>query len=57
LQSLAKSKLADQTYREFVYRPLQFYERSQFFIGAHDATLSVAMCVNNQDRSFFAIQR
>ena len=25
-------------------RSLQFHKRSQFFIGSHDETLSVAMC-------------
>jgi hypothetical protein len=33
-----------------VYRPSQFHERSQHFIGAHDETLSVAMRVHNPDR-------
>jgi hypothetical protein len=28
-----------------VYRPLQFHERSQQFIGTHDEALSVAMRV------------
>jgi hypothetical protein len=41
--------LGDQTHRELVYRPLQFYEGSQNFIGTHDETLSVAMRVNNPD--------
>jgi len=43
----------DQTHRKLVYRPLQFPKRSQLFIGAHDKTLSVAMRVNNPDRSPF----
>jgi hypothetical protein len=35
-----------------VYRSLQFRERSQLFILAHDKTLSVAaMRVNDPDRS------
>jgi hypothetical protein len=34
-----------------VYRPLQFQERNQDFIGSHDETLSVAMRVHNPDRS------
>jgi hypothetical protein len=32
-----------------VYRPLQFHECGQYFIGAHNETLSVAMRVNNPD--------
>jgi hypothetical protein len=40
-----------------VYRPLQFHERSQHFIGADDETLPVAMRVNNPDCAPFAIQR
>ena len=43
--------LQDQTHRELVYRPLQFHERSQHFIGAHNETLPVAMCVHNPDCS------
>jgi hypothetical protein len=39
-----------------VYRPLQFHERSQLFIGALDETLSVAMGVHNPDRSPFNIE-
>jgi hypothetical protein len=39
--------LRDQTHRELVYRPLQFHERSQHFIGTHDETLSVAMRVSD----------
>jgi hypothetical protein len=39
-----------------VYRPLQFHERSQDFIGAHDETLSVAMGVHNPDRLPFKIK-
>jgi hypothetical protein len=34
-----------------VYRPLQFRKRSQLFVGAHNETLSVSMCINNPDRS------
>jgi hypothetical protein len=34
----------------------EFQKRSQYFIGAHNETLSVAMRVNNPDRSPFAIQ-
>jgi hypothetical protein len=37
-------------HRELVYRPLQFHERSQLFVAAHDETLSVAMRVHNPDR-------
>jgi len=29
--------------------PIQFQKRSQLFIGAHDATLSVPIRVNNPD--------
>jgi hypothetical protein len=39
-----------------VYRPLQFQKRSQLFLGTHDETLSVAMRVNNPDRSPLEIQ-
>ena len=48
--------LQDQTHRELVYRPLQFQKRSQFFIGADDESLSVAMSVHYPDRSPFNIQ-
>jgi hypothetical protein len=48
---LSARPLRDQTHRELVYRPLQFKERGQDFIGAHDETLSVAMRVNNPDRA------
>jgi len=48
--------LLDQTHREFVYRGLQFHERSQQFIGADNETLSVAMRVHNPGRSPFKIQ-
>jgi hypothetical protein len=34
-----------------MYRPLQFHEGSQDFVGADDETLSVAMRVNNPDCS------
>jgi hypothetical protein len=37
--------LRDQTHRERVYRPFQFHERSQYFIGTHDEPLSVAVRV------------
>jgi len=36
-------------------RPLQFYKRSQYFVGAHDEPLSVTMRVHNPDRSPLAI--
>jgi hypothetical protein len=39
-----------------VYRPFEFQERSQNFIGVHDETLSVAMRVHNPDRSPFKNQ-
>jgi len=52
------SPLQDQTHRELVYHPLQFRERSQFFIGVHHGPLPVvAMCISSPDRSPFAIQR
>jgi hypothetical protein len=38
-----------------VYRPLQFHERSQLFIGADDETFSVAIRGGNPDRSPLAI--
>jgi len=50
----------DQTHRELVYRPLQFHERSQHFICAHNETLSVAMRVGNVvsiTRSAYRIER
>jgi hypothetical protein len=40
-----------------VYRPLQFHERSSNFIDPHHETLSVAMRVNNPDRSPLTIRR
>jgi len=49
--------LRDQTHGELMYRHLQFYERSQHFIGANDETLSVAMRVNDPNRSTFEINR
>jgi hypothetical protein len=48
--------LQDQTHRELVYRRFQFHERSQHFIGTHDETLSVAVCVHNPDRSPFKVE-
>jgi hypothetical protein len=45
----------DQTHCELVYRPFQFQKRRQYFVGAHNETLSVAMRVHNPDRSAFAI--
>jgi hypothetical protein len=38
-----------------VYRPLQFHERGQHFIGARDETLSLAVRVHYPDRSSFQI--
>jgi len=38
-----------------MYRPLQFHERSQHFLRAHNETFSVAMRVNNPDRSSVGI--
>jgi hypothetical protein len=56
--AFGKSKVAtrDQTHRELVYRPLQFHERSQHFIGPHDEMFSFAMRVNNPDCSPFKIE-
>jgi hypothetical protein len=34
-----------------VYRAFQFHERRQHFVRTHHKTLSVAMRVNNPDRS------
>jgi hypothetical protein len=48
--------LRDQTHRELVYRPLQFHEGCQDFIGADNETLSVAMRVNDPDCSALKIQ-
>jgi len=40
-----------------MYRPFQFYERSQDFISTNNETLTVvAMRVSNPDRSPFVIQ-
>jgi hypothetical protein len=39
-----------------VYRPLQFHECGQYFIGTHHETLSVAMRIDNPNRSSFTIQ-
>jgi len=51
-----QNDLRDQIHREFVYRPLQFHERRQFFIGAHDVSLAVAaMRISNPDCSFVLI--
>jgi hypothetical protein len=37
----------NQPHRELVYRPLKFHKRSEFFFGAYDETLPVAMSVHN----------
>ena len=50
-QQVSARPLQDQTHCELVYRPLQFHERRQYFIGMYDETLSVTMRVNNPDRS------
>jgi hypothetical protein len=42
-----QNDLRDQIHREFVYRPLQFHERRQHFIGTHNEPLSVAVSVSN----------
>jgi len=49
-RTFLRGPLRDQTHRQLVYRPLQFHERSQLFIGTHNETLSVAVCVNNPGR-------
>jgi hypothetical protein len=46
-----QNDLRDQIHRELVNRPFQFHKRSQLFIGTHNKTLSVAMRVNNPNRS------
>jgi len=46
-----QNDLRDQIHRDFVYRPLQFHERRQFFIGTHNETPSVAVSLNNEDVS------
>ena len=40
-----------QAHRERVYRPFQFRECGQDFIGTHDEALSVAMRIDNPDCS------
>jgi hypothetical protein len=50
-RAVSARPLQDQTHRQLVYRPFQFHERSQYFFGADDETLSVAMCVHNPDRT------
>jgi hypothetical protein len=47
--------LRDQTHRKLVNGAFQFQKCSQYFIGTNDETLSVAMRVNNPDRSAFNI--
>jgi hypothetical protein len=47
----------DQTHRELVNRPFRFQKCCQDFIGAHNEMFSVAMRVNNPDRSPFKVQR
>jgi hypothetical protein len=42
--------------REVVNRPFQFNKGSQYLFGPDDETLSVAMRVNNPDRSPFKIE-
>ena len=51
----AEALLQDQIHRELVYRPLQFHEGRQYFIGVHDETFSVAARIHNPYRSAFAI--
>jgi len=47
--------LRDQTHRELVYCPFQFHERGQYFIGADDEAVSVAMPAHYPNRSDFKI--
>jgi len=49
-------ELRNQTHRQLVYRPLQFRECGQDFIGADDEPLSVAMRVHNPDCSPFRVE-
>jgi hypothetical protein len=46
----------DQTHRQLVYRPFQFQKRSQYFIGAHNETLSIVMSINDPDCAPFQIE-
>jgi len=46
-----QNHLRNQFHREFVYHPFQVHKRCQNFIGTNDEPLSVAMRVNNPDRS------
>jgi hypothetical protein len=48
---ISARSLQGQTHRELVNRPFQLNKRSQYFFGADDETLPVAMRVNNPDRS------
>jgi hypothetical protein len=49
-----QTDLRDPTQCELVDRPLQFQKCRHLFIRAHNKTLSVAMRVNNPDRSPFS---
>jgi hypothetical protein len=54
--SALEQPLRNQIHRELMNRPLQFQKRSQYFFGANDETLSVAMRVHDPDRSPFNIE-
>jgi len=56
-RTLLRGLSQDQTQRELIYRPLQFKERSQHFIGTYHETLPVPVRVYNPDRAPFAIHR
>jgi len=48
--------LRDQTHGKLMHPALQLHECRQYFIRAHDETLSVAIRVNNPNGSPFKIQ-
>ena len=52
-----QSDLRNQIHRELVNSPFQFLERSQYFFGVDDETLSVAMRVHNPDHSPLKVER
>jgi hypothetical protein len=48
--------LQDQTHRKLVNRTFHFQKRSQYFIGSHDESLSLAMRVHDPHRLAFGSQ-
>jgi hypothetical protein len=46
-----RGPLQDQTHCELVYRPFELQKRCEYFFGTHDEPFSLAMRVNNPDRS------